>query len=75
MMLQAAEMSQALLELDTAQQQMVIQLGNNARLLKYESSFMYLSVPLCNLFPISNKFCYLKVLSSEVDQAESRLIR
>jgi hypothetical protein len=34
MMMQAAEMSQALLELDTAQQQMVIQLGNNARLLK-----------------------------------------
>ena len=49
MMLQAAEMSQALLELDTAQQQMVIQLGNNARLLKYESSFMYLCVPLCTL--------------------------
>jgi hypothetical protein len=34
MMMQAAEMSQSLLELDTAQQQMVIQLGNNARLLK-----------------------------------------
>jgi hypothetical protein len=49
MMMQAAEMSQALLELDTAQQQMVIQLGNNARLLKYESSLMYLSVPLCTL--------------------------
>jgi hypothetical protein len=49
MMMQAAEMSQALLELDTAQQQMVIQLGNNARLLKYESSFMYLCVPLCTL--------------------------
>jgi hypothetical protein len=48
MMMQAAEMSQALLELDTAQQQMVIQLGNNARLLKYE----YRSVPLCTLrFP------------------------
>jgi hypothetical protein len=49
MMMQAAEMSQSLLELDTAQQQMVIQLGNNARLLKYGSSFMYRSVPLCNL--------------------------
>ncbi len=44
MMMQAAEMSQALLELDTAQQQMVIQLGNNSRLLKYGSSFMYLTV-------------------------------
>jgi hypothetical protein len=45
MMMQAAEMSQSLLELDTAQQQMVIQLGNNARLLKYESSFSLLSSP------------------------------